>query len=88
MPTPRPIIVVMLSTKIDIGVTWVSMPMTVSETAIASRPMTSGSAAATSAPKARISTTSVSGSSRASRRVLSSALTVRMSRSSGERPVT
>ena len=52
MPTPSPIIVVMLSTKTDIGVTLARSPMIVSETAMARTPITSGSAAATSAPKA------------------------------------
>jgi len=88
MPTPSPIIVVMLSTNTDIGVTWAMSPMIASDTAIASTPTTSGSAAATSAPNARTRITSVSGSRRFSPRALSRVTTERTSRSSGARPVT
>ena len=62
--------------------------MIVSETAIASTPTTSGSIAATSAPKASTRISRVSGSSAFSPRVLSSVTTLRTSRSSGARPVT
>ena len=51
-------------------------------------PTATGSNAATSAPNASTSTISVSGRTRTSLRLLSSALTVRMSRSSAARPVT
>ena len=88
MPTPSPIMVVRLSTKTDIGVTSASSPMMARATKIASTPTATGSSAATSAPKASTSTSSVSGSTRISLRRLSSALTLRMSRSSGARPVT
>ena len=63
-------------------------PMIASETAIASTPTMSGSAAATSAPKASTRMISVSGRSRFSPSALSRVTTVRTSRSSGARPVT
>ncbi len=88
MPTPSPIIVVMLSTKMLMGVIRVSSPIAVSDTAMARTPTMSGSAAATSAPKASTRMKSVRGSSVVSPRRLSSATTVRTSRSSGARPVT
>ena len=72
----------------DIGVTLVRRPMIASDTAIASTPTTSGSIAATRAPKASTRITSVSGRSAFSPLVLSSVTTVRTSRSSGARPVT
>ncbi len=88
MPTPRPIIVVRLRTKTDIGVIVASTPMMVSETAMTTTPMIRGISAATRAPKASSRMTSVSGNRFSSSRLASSALTVRMSRSSAERPVT
>ena len=62
--------------------------MIASDTAIASTPTSSGSAAATSAPKASTRMIRVSGSSRFSPSALSRGTTVRTSRSSGARPVT
>jgi hypothetical protein len=62
--------------------------MIVSDTAIAMTPTTSGSVAATSAPKASTRMKSVRGSSPSSPRRLSAVTTLRTSRSSGARPVT
>ena len=55
---------------------------------IASTPTMTGSIAATSAPNATTSTTSVAGTARSSPRFVSSALTVRTSWSSAGKPVT
>ena len=71
-----------------IGVTRVRSPIAVSDTAMARMPTMSGSRAATSAPNASTRMKSVSGRRVVSPRRLSSATTVRTSRSSGARPVT
>ncbi len=80
--------VVRLSTNTDIGVYSAITPMIASATKMARTPTATGRSAATSAPKASTSTIRVSGRTRTSLRRLSSALTLRMSRSSAARPVT
>ena len=88
MPTPSPTIVVMFNTNTDMGVYRAARVTKPSAMVIASRPTRTGSAAATSAPKATISTANVSGRARCSPRSVSSALMVRTSWSSAGNPVT
>jgi len=59
MPTPSPTMVVMFNTNTDMGVYRAARVTKPSAMVIASRPTRTGSAAATSAPKATISTASV-----------------------------
>ncbi len=79
---------IMLSTKTDIGITVASTPTVASAMTIAITPTITGSTAATSAPKARTRITRVIGTRRRSLRLASSALVARMSTSSAVRPVT
>ena len=79
MPTPNPTMVVMLSTKTDIVWNFAASVTSPRAIVIASTPTAIGSNAATRAPNARTSTTSVTGSTRCSPRAVSSALIDRMS---------
>ena len=79
MPTPSPTMVVIFSTNTDIDWNFAAMVTRPSAIVIARIPTTTGSIAATSAPNAMTSTTSVSGRSRRSLCSVSSALMVRTS---------
>jgi hypothetical protein len=79
MPTPRPTIVVMFSTKMDIGMRPASIDSMPMEMKMAKNPTATGMKAATRAPKAKMSRSHVSGSRRRSIRSESSAATVRVS---------
>ena len=79
MPTPRPTIVVMFSTKTDIVWNCAATATIPSAIVIARMPTIMGSVAATSAPNASTSTASVNGSARSSPCRVSSALIVRTS---------
>ncbi len=79
MPTPRPTIVVMLSTKMDIGIRPASIDSIPIATKMAMNPTATGMNAATRAPKTRTSSSQVRGSSRCSSRSESCAATVRVS---------
>ena len=79
MPTPRPIIVLRLRTKMDIGSTVAAIATSPSVTVMVTKPTTIGIIAATRVLKASRRNTSVSGMRRCSMSRESSAAIVRTS---------